>query len=121
MIKALDVIGLVMVQMGGDSSIRVEALGDRIVIELPSLREGIAIFRRLPGGGRGRRALIVPIHERLVDAGLGLEVRIGSAAIGRLGVGARSNLVGRLLGIAPMEIIPAGLLASRRGAGRPER
>ena len=110
--SALDVVGQLMLEMG-DASARVEARGDTIVVELPSLRAGYSILRRWPGG-RGRRDAIRRIHEGLVGAGLGLRIRVGPEAVGRLGVGAHAGLASRLLGVGPLEIQVDGLLASRR-------
>ena len=120
MASALDVVGNLMLEMG-DASARVEARGDTIDVELPSLRAGYSILRRWPGG-RGRREAIRRIHEGLIGAGLGLRIRVGPEVIGRLGVGARAGLASRLLGVDPLEIQVDGLLASRRrSSGRPER
>ncbi len=117
---ALDVVGDLMLEMG-DASARVEARGDTIDVELPSLRSGYAILRRWPGG-RGRRETIRRIHEGLLGAGLGLRLRVGPDVVGRLGVGARAGLASRLLGVDPLEIHVDGLLARRRRAGgQPER
>jgi hypothetical protein len=115
---ALDVVGRLMVEMG-DASARVEARGDTIDVELPSLRAGYSILRRLPGG-RGRREAIRRVHEGLLGAGLGLCMRVGPEVVGRLGVGARAGRASRLLGFGPLEIRLDGLLASRRRhGGRP--
>ena len=114
MANALDVLGELMVEIG-DSSVRVEARGDTIVVELPSLRAGYAILRRSPGG-RGRGRTIRRVHDGLAGAGLRLEVRVGPSTIGVMGLGARSGLISRLLGVAPMEVQVGGLLAARRQA-----
>ncbi|WP_435009116.1 hypothetical protein P12x_000366 [Tundrisphaera lichenicola] len=112
MTNALDVVGDLMVEMGGTSA-RVEARGETIVVELPSFRAGYSLLKRWPGGlARGRA--IRRIHEGLDAAGLRLEVRIGSRAVGRLGVGARAGLTSKLLGLAPMEIQVGGPTGPRR-------
>ena len=113
---ALDVIGRLMLEMGGVSA-RVEALGDTIVVELPGVRDGYAILRRWPRG-RGRRDAIRRLHEGLIGAGLRLRVRVGPRLVGRLGVGARAGLASRLLGVGPLEIDVDGMLAARRRPGR---
>jgi len=117
--NALDVVGRLTVEMGGDGSARVEARGDTIVVELPGLRVALATLRRWPGG-RGRRAASIGrIDGALKDAGLSLVVKVGSATVGRLGVGARPGLTSRLLGLGPMEIHLGGL-GPRRRPPRPE-
>ncbi len=118
--RTLDVVGQLMLEMG-DASARVEARGDTIVVELPSLRVGYSILKRWPGG-RGRRDAIRRIHEGFIGAGLGLRIRVGRRVVGRLGVGAQAGLASRLLGVDPLEVLVDGLLASRRRpGGRSER
>lgn len=118
--SAFDVVGNLMLEMGGASA-RVQARGDTIDVELPSLRAGFSILRRWPGG-RGRRESIRRIHEGLIGAGLGLRIRVGPEVIGRLGVGARAGLASRLLGVGPLQIEVDALLATRRRpGGQPER
>ena len=112
--SALDVVGQLMVEMGGDGSIRIECRGETIVVELPSLRSGLGLLKRWPGSRGQRQMAIKRVHEGLNDAGLTLVAQVGSAVIGRLGRGAKAGLASRLLGLAPMEISPSGLLALRR-------
>ncbi len=105
---ALEIVGQLMVEMGG-SSARVEAKDDTIVVELPGLRDGLSILNRWPGG-RGRRQAIRRIHNGLSMAGLALDVKVGPRTVARLGVGSRAGVVSRLLGLAPLEVRAAGLL-----------
>ena len=104
-----------MVEMGGESA-RIDAQGDLIVVELPSLRAGASIVGRWPGG-QGRRRALRRIHEGLTGAGLKLEVKVGSRTIGRLGAGSRPGLASRLLGFDPLEIRFGGVLGSLRRPG----
>ncbi len=112
MTSALDVVGRLMVEMGGASA-EVEARGDTIVVVLPGLRAGYSILRRWPGG-RGRREAIRRIHDGLIVAGLRLEVKVGPRTVGLLGLGARAGVASRLLGVDPMELKVGGLRPSRR-------
>ncbi len=111
----LDLIGRVMVEMGGESA-GVEALGDRIVVELA----GLSSLRRW-SKGRGGIGSIRRIHDTLNATGLTLEVVAGGRVVGRLGSGARPGLASKMLGLGPLEILLGGILGSfsRRG-GRPE-
>jgi hypothetical protein len=116
---ALDVVGQVLVEMGGDSA-QIEAQGDRIIVRLPSLRVGTSYLRRFARGAGGPEA-IRRVHQGLVGAGLTLEVIVGNATVGVLGAGARSGLASRLLGLGPMEVRVGGLLGSfRKPVHRPE-
>lgn len=115
--SALDVVGSLMVEMG-DLSARIEARGDRIVVQIPSLRAGVASLPK--GGGAGRRASILRIHEVLTSAGLTLEVVAGRSTVGLLGVRAKAGLASRLLGLGPLEVRLGGIFDSfRRGPSGP--
>ncbi len=113
MANALDVVGKLMVEMGGDGSARVEARGDTVVVELPSFRVGSALLKRW-SRGRGRGETIASIHRGLVGAGLALRLQVGPRTVALLGVGARANLASRLLGLGPLEVKMDGLLPMRR-------
>ena len=115
---ALDVVGQVMVEMGGGSA-RIEALGDRIVVRFPSLKAGASALGRWPKG-RARREAIRRIHDLLTAAGLTLQMDVGPSTVGVLGVGARPGLSSRLLGVGPLEIRARYLFGPfGRAAGRP--
>ena len=88
---------------GEDIDIR--GTGDRIVIDLPSLRAG----RRLLASGpfatdcaqtTGR------VHEALRISGLTAEVRLRGDSIARIGAGARPGSFGRLLNLDGVEVRP---------------
>src|SRR5947209_832517 len=111
---ALSVVGQLMVEMGG-ASVRVEARGDRIVVRLSSLREGLAILGRWPGV-RGHRQAIGRIHDALTRGGLTLQVDIGASTVAVLGAGARAGLASRAFGVGPVEVRVGGLLGSIRTA-----
>ena len=117
---ALDVVGQVMVEMGGESA-RIEAMGDRIVVEFPSFRAGASALGRGPRG-RGRRDVLLRIHQALTAAGLTLQIDIGPSTVGVLGVEARPGLPSRLLGVGPLEVRLGKLFGSlRRPPAGPER
>ena len=111
----LEVVGQVMVEMGGGSA-RIEALGDRIVVELPSLGAGLSSIRGL-SSGRGRGESIRKVDAALRGAGLSLEVAVGGRTVGRLGEGSRPGLASKLLGLGPFELLLGGVLASFGGRG----
>ena len=107
---ALDVVGRVMIEMGGDSA-RIEANGDRIVVTLPNFRS-IAPTIRGWTRGRGRRESVRAIHDALIGAGLTLEVVVGRSTIGMLGVAARPGFASRLFGFGPLEVRMGGVFGS---------
>lgn len=109
---ALDVVGQVLIEMGGDST-RIEGRGDRIIVELPNLKAGMSYFRRFARQAGGHE-VIHRVHQGLVGAGLTLEVTVGGSTVGLLGTAARSGLASRLLGLGPMEVRVRGLLGSFR-------
>ena len=115
--SALDVVGQVMVEMGGDSA-SIEAVGDRIVVRIPSFRSGLRTIRGW-SRGPGRGESIGRIHEALKVTRLSLEIVMGGRTVGRLGVGATPGRVSRLLGLGPMEIEWGGVLGSLRRSQPP--
>jgi hypothetical protein len=113
----LEVVGQMMVEMGGGST-RIEALGDRIVVELSSLGAGIGSFRGVLAGN-DRAEAIRRIDQALRGAGLSLEVVVGGRVVGRLGEGARAGLASKLLGLGPLELVLGGVLGSLGVRERP--
>ena len=112
----LDVDGQLSLEVGS-ATIRIEAQGDTLVIELPSLEAGREILKHLPKGGDTRTGLR-RTHEGLVAVGLSLRIQIASKTIARLGVGARAGFASRLAGLDPLELDVGGLMALGWRPGR---
>jgi len=116
----LEVVGQLLVEMGDDSA-RIEARGERIVIDLPCLDAGVAVLRRW-SRGRDGRSTIRRFHLMLTSVGLSVQVDIASETVGLLGFDARPGLISRLLGLYPLEIRLGALWrAPRHHPDRPPR
>ncbi len=107
---ALDIVGQVMVELAGES-VRIEALGDRVLVQFSGLRASLATLRRW-SGGPGRRLSIRQIHDALTAVGVTVEVVVDRSTVGLLGARARAGLASRLMGFAPLEIRVGGVLGS---------
>ena len=102
----LEVLADLQLAVDGED-IDIRGTGDRIVVDLSSLRAG----RRLLASGpfaRGQRARTTGrIHEALHIAGLTVEVRLRGDPVARLGADAEPGAVGRFLNLDGIEVRPA--------------
>lgn len=89
-----------------DTSATVTSTGDRLFVEFPSLSAAVATLDRV--SSEERRAF----HDALLLTDLGLEVRVGRRTVGLIGAGARPGLASSVLGLAPVEVRPSGVLAA---------
>ena len=105
----VDVLGelAVLNECGGE--FRVAAQGAIISVELPSLSAG----RKLAGQAAGRKtreATIQRLHKALRLGDLTLNVNVAGRQVASLTPDSQDSLLSRLLGVAPMELRPVGLL-----------
>lgn len=84
----------------------IHAQGDRIVVDLPTLRAGRRLFaadifsRRLDRGNAQR------LHELLQEMGLTLDVQLTGESIARMGRGARPGRFASLIKLDGVELHP---------------
>lgn len=100
----LEVLADLQLAVDGEQ-IDVRATGDRIVVELPSLRAG----RRLLSSGpfaTDRARTTGRLHEALKISGLSGEVRLQGDPIARIGAGAQPGAIGRVFGMEGIEVQP---------------
>lgn len=109
MTGTLEVVGQLILEMGDDSA-RIEARGSRILLALPSLPAGRTLFQNW-SIVKSRRESIRRAHEMLSQAGLTLQVDIGTITIGLLGAESRPGLTSRLLGVYPFELRVIALIS----------
>jgi hypothetical protein len=98
---------LVLSNAGND--IVVQAGDGLITVELQNLSAGRALFKTRPVSHE-RMRLVRDIQARLTGSNQCLEFRIADRMIAKLGVGARSSIASRLLGLRPLEIRPFEML-----------
>lgn len=95
---------LQLVVDGEDIDIR--GTGDRIVVDLSSLRAGRRLLASGPFTSGQRARTTGRIHEALGIAGLTVEVRLRGDPIARLGAEAQPGAFGRLLNLDGIELRP---------------
>jgi len=110
----LEIVADLEVAVDGEP-IDVRAAGDRIVVDLPSLRAGRRILDAQPLSGTRRRG---PrrVQEMLQGAGLTMEVRLEGTTIAVVGAEATPGRLTRTLQLDGVELRPASILrqAARR-------
>ena len=79
-----------------DEIVRVKSAGAQIEVDVPS-RHALRALLRAPGIRTRRFQLLRQASQRLRDAGLSAEIRLGGRRIGRLGTYPEAGWVARLL------------------------
>ena len=90
--------------------IDISATGDRIVVDLPSLRAGRRLLHAEPLRGAARARAGRRVQDALDLAGLTLEVRLRGDRIAVVGDGAEPGRLGAFLGLGEVELRPAASL-----------
>jgi len=101
----LEVLADLQLAVDGED-IDIRGTGDRIVVDLSSLRAGRRLLASGPFASDQRARIAGRIHEALGIAGLTVEVRLRGDPIARLGAEARPGVVGRLLNLDGIELRP---------------
>lgn len=85
----------------------VRSTGERLFVEVPTVRDAIRVARRLPenGDARGPAAL-------LTATDLTTEIRVRGRTVAVIGADARPGRLSRELGVAPAEVRIAGALGA---------
>ena len=94
--------------------IDIQASGDRVVVDLPSLRAGRRLLAAHPVS-RAQGAATDRIHEALTVAGITADVRLRGDIVARIGAEADPGRLGRLLNQGAVEVRAA---PSLRAAAR---
>jgi hypothetical protein len=101
----LEVLADLRLAVDGEA-IDIRGEGDRLIVDLPSLRAGRRLLASGPfaTGDRGRS--LSRMHEALDISGITVDVRLSGDVIARIGKGARPSSVARLLNLGPVEVRP---------------
>lgn len=99
----LEVLADLRLAVDGED-INIQADGNRIVVDLPSLRAGRRLLAAQPFSGDRRSRSTEQLHDALQIAGLTAEVRLQGDVIARIGAGARPGRLGRLLSVDGIEV-----------------
>jgi len=105
MAQRLDIVADLTLALDGEE-IAVRGHGNRLVVDLPSLGAGWALFRTGPFSQVQRRAGLTRMNTALRDAGLTIDVRLLDETVARIGAQARPNAAARLLNLGAVEVRP---------------
>jgi len=89
----------------------VDATDDKIVVDLPSWRAGLAVMRLQRRRG-GWKQLFTQAQHWIPVANLSVRFRLAGRIVARLGSDTQPGIVSRLLGLGPLELRPLQLLLS---------
>ena len=112
----LEILADLQLAVDGED-IDIQADGERIVVDLPSLRAGRRVLEAEPFSGGNRTRATRQVREALQVAGFTLEVRLNGAPMAIVGAGASPGRIGRLFQLEGVEVRAAPPLrdaASRR-------
>lgn len=110
----LEVLADLQVAVDGEA-VNVQADGDHVVVDLPSLRAGRRILAAYPISSAKRPRSTDRLHDALQIAGLTVEVRLQGETVARIGEGAQPGRLARLLNLGGIEVRPT---SSLRAAAR---
>ncbi|WP_232797892.1 hypothetical protein [Salinibacter altiplanensis] len=101
----LEVLADLQLAVDGED-IDIRGTGDRIVVDLPSLRAGRRLLASGPFASGQRARTTGRVHEALHISGLTVEVRLRGDPVARLGADAQPGAVGRFLNLDGVELQP---------------
>ena len=97
-----------------DREIQITAARNRITVDVPGVRTGLAALRG--AGGRKARASALPRIDALLRmTDLSVRIRMAGGTLAVLGADARPGLLSRWFGLAPLEVRVSGLASLIRG------
>lgn len=106
MARALSVLADLSLALDGED-VAIRGEGDRVIIDLPSLQAGRALFQAGPFSSEGRRAGLATLNVFLRETDLTVDVQYAGETVVRLGAQAQPNAVARLLNLGEIEVRPA--------------
>jgi len=101
----LDVLADLQLAVDGEE-ISIRGDGDRLVVDLPSLRAGRRLLQSGPFALETEPTPVTQLHEVLGGAGVSVEVRLQGDPIARMGAGAEPGLLSRALNLGAVELRP---------------
>lgn len=105
----LEVLADLQIAVDGEN-VDVQADGDRIVVDLPSLRAGRRLLSAYPISPTERPRATDRVHDALQIAGITMEVRLQGETVARIGDGARPGRLAQLLNLGGVEVHPTSSL-----------
>lgn len=96
-------LGELLTALSGSEKIVMTTRGQTITIDLPSVSDGINLWRKRQDV---LKQAAEEVHQELTAAGMRLLVRVKGRVVARLGVGAESSLLARLMDYGPIDVNP---------------
>ena len=97
-----------------DHAVRVTAVGNRITVDLPGVRAGLAALRG--AGGKTARANVLPrLDTFLRTTDLSVRINMAGGTLAVLGADAHPGALSRWLGVAPLEVRSSAVVSVIRG------
>jgi len=105
MARPLEVLADLQLTVDGED-IAIRGNGDRVVIDLPSLRAGRRLLSAGPLALGGHQRRTEQLHDGLSQVGVGVEVRLRGEPVAQMGAGAQPGALARLLNLGAVEVHP---------------
>ena len=105
----LEVLADLQLAVDGEE-ISIRGDGDRLVVDLPSLRAGRRLLRSGPFALETDPDPMTQLQDVLEGTGLSVEVRLQGDPVARMGPGINPGLLSRALNLGPVEVRPTGPL-----------
>ena len=97
-----------------DQTVRVTAARNRITVDVPGVRTGLAALRS--AGGRTARATVLPRLDTLLRmTDLSVRINMAGGTLAVMGADAHPGVLSRWLGVAPLEVRLSGVASVIRG------
>lgn len=108
----LNVFAQLSVLSDRGETISVSAEDNLVIVDLPDFWTSRALVKRQFPNRANRETSIDQLHNGLKQTDLSVEFRVARRLVARLNPQSRPNLLSRLLGVAPVELLPIPLLLS---------
>ena len=99
----LEVLADLQLAVDGEE-VQIRGDGDRIVVDLPTLRAGRRLMTHGPWATGNRERSLRRINEALTITGITVDVRLDDDILARVGARAQPNAVARLLRLGDVEV-----------------
>lgn len=97
-----------------DNTVRVTAARNRITVDVPGVRAGLAALRG--AGGKKARGEVLPRLDALLRmTDLSVRINMAGGTLAVLGADAHPGLLSRWLGVAPLEVRLSGVASVIKG------
>jgi hypothetical protein len=108
----LNVFAQLSVLSDRGETISVSAEDELIIVDFPDFWTSRALVKRQFPNRANRETSIAKLHSGLKQTDLAIEFRVARRLVARLNPRSQPNMLSRLLGVAPVELLPIPILFS---------